>query len=134
MVNILLNFSDFFHSKPPFHIIIGKCQLSCGDMRQVKMRYKLRKNVVELDNVFFRQLQPKSEKKTLRLTSKKKNLKKFLKIGHGSELRRSPLLLRQASSPHHQIGFGFVSDGVFAKVKKSTNTETAILSNFGPGI
>ena len=36
---------------------------------------------------------------------------------------------RQASSPHHQIGFGFVSDGaVFAKVKKSTNTETAMLS------
>ena len=27
------------------------------------------------------------------------------------------------------IGFGFVSDGVFAKVKKSTNTESAMLSN-----
>ena len=38
---------------------------------------------------------------------------------------------RQASSPHHQIGFGFVSDGVFAKVKKSTNTETAMLSKDG---
>ena len=37
---------------------------------------------------------------------------------------------RQAGSPHHQIGFGFVSDGakVFAKVKKSTNTERAMLS------
>ena len=30
---------------------------------------------------------------------------------------------RKASSPHHQIGFGFVSDGV--KLKKATNTETA---------
>ena len=33
---------------------------------------------------------PKVKKKTLRLTSKKKNLKKFSKIGHGTDLRRSP--------------------------------------------
>ena len=58
------------------------------------MRYKLRKNVVELGNVFFRQLQPKSERKTLRLTPRKKNLKKISKIGHGTDLRRSPLQLR----------------------------------------
>jgi len=50
------------------------------------MRYKLRKNVVELDIVFFRQLQPKSEKNTLRLTSKKKKIKKILKIGHGTDI------------------------------------------------
>ena len=33
---------------------------------------------------------PKVKKKTLRLTSKKTNLKKLLKIGHGTDLRRSP--------------------------------------------
>ena len=47
----------------------------------------------------------------------------------GGELNLFPPCLkelpwaRQVSSPHHQIGFGFV-----AKVKKSTNTEAAMLS------
>ena len=91
MVNILLNFSDFFHSKPPFHIIIGKCQLSCGDMRQVKMRYKLRKKRCWAWQCIFPSTTTQKWKKTLRLTSKKKNLKKFSKIGHGTDLRTFPL-------------------------------------------
>ncbi len=76
MVNILLNFSDFFHSKPPFHIIIGKCQLSCGDMRQDKMSYKLRKKRCWAWQCIFPSTTTQKWKKTLRLTSKKKKIKK----------------------------------------------------------
>ena len=78
MVNILLNFSDFFHSKPPFHIIIGKCQLSCGDMRQVKMRYKLRKKRCWAWQCIF----PSTTTlkwKNIKINIKKEKFKKILK-------------------------------------------------------
>ena len=61
----------FFILKPPFHIIIGKCQLSCGDMRQVKMRYKLRKKHCWAWQCIFPSPTTQKWKKTLRLTSKK---------------------------------------------------------------
>ena len=40
---------------------------------------------------------------------------------------KSPPFSRQASSPHHQIGFGFVCDGI-CHTQETTNTETAMLS------
>ena len=107
MVNILLNFSDFFHSKPPFHIIIGKCQLSCGDMRQVKMRYKLRKKRCWAWQCIFPSTTTQKWKKNIKINIKKEIFKKILK--NWSRYRFEEISpYKHSPEPCITFGLGFV--------------------------
>ena len=50
-----------------FHIIIGKCQISCEDFEIAKLRLNQARNILKLENVFFYHTLPERSPNTFKV-------------------------------------------------------------------